>query len=540
MAADSVAGHGINPSASTEARLKTSRIFLLIGAVALYPLWFLYTANLAYIRLADLLRPLLVSLILLGGLYLLLARLLKDRARAALLAAAWWGLFSVYGHMYQALRGGAGALGLLGKHSLLAPLFLLLAVLIGVAITRSRRDFRPAVSAGALLVGIMLLVALAPAAARGLFTPAGAVTTADAPATRAALDLPLMVSADKPDIYYIVLDTYSRADVIEKEVGLDISPFLDSLAQRGFEIAGCSLSNYDSTRVSLTSSLNMDYLPALDARFTPENDNNAIMDAYIIHNKVRATLEAQGYTTYAFATGFNFTEWTDADVYIAPQPSSPLDAEVQPFEALWLKTTALRALFDTRPAALSGVLNWLGFPHGAHVRRQLNLLERLPALAAEPGPKFVFAHVILPHVPFVFRADGSVTTDDRYFREQFDQPVSQDYVVDGYRNQVEYLNGQLIVIVDQILRDSANPPVIILQGDHGLLYAEHNPILNAYYLPGAEPVEIPADITPVNTFRMIFNRYFQAGLPLFEDQAYASTYSAPYDFTPVTFACPVD
>jgi hypothetical protein len=58
-------------------------------------------------------------------------------------------------------------------------------------------------------------------------------------------------------------------------------------------------------------------------------------------------------------------------------------------------------------------------------------------------------------------------------------------------------------------------------------------ILNAYYLPrGGNEVLYP-DVSPVNTFRLIFNRYFDAGLPLLDDLSYYSAMSSPYNYIPI-------
>jgi hypothetical protein len=55
-------------------------------------------------------------------------------------------------------------------------------------------------------------------------------------------------------------------------------------------------------------------------------------------------------------------------------------------------------------------------------------------------------------------------------------------------------------------------------------------ILNAYYLPG-DSSEAAVDISPVNTFRMIFNRYFGGKYDYLENTAYFSVYNKPYEFT---------
>lgn len=59
-------------------------------------------------------------------------------------------------------------------------------------------------------------------------------------------------------------------------------------------------------------------------------------------------------------------------------------------------------------------------------------------------------------------------------------------------------------------------------------------MLNAYYLPNGDGVQLYDSITPVNTFRVLFNYYFGTELELLEDESYFSTYDRPYAFVNVT------
>ena len=138
----------------------------------------------------------------------------------------------------------------------------------------------------------------------------------------------------------------------------------------------------------------------------------------------------------------------------------------------------------------------------------LRILSRLPAIAAQRTgrPKFVYAHLMMPHPPYLFDAEGhrikrGMGMDDQY--------------PDLYLGQLIYENKLLTNAIAGILKNSGNPPVIILQGDHGYRdwpgphqQEEASTILNALYLPGSKTGWLYPGITPVNTFRVIFNHYF--------------------------------
>lgn len=136
------------------------------------------------------------------------------------------------------------------------------------------------------------------------------------------------------------------------------------------------------------------------------------------------------------------------------------------------------------------------------------------------SPKFVFAHIISPHPPFVLGSQGEAVH-------------RADTDLAGYRDQVLFLNRQLETILPALIAASDPPPIIILQADHGRggpSMWERMAILNALYLPGVGEQLLYPEISPVNTFRVIFNAYFDADYTLLEDTSYHSTYQAIYRF----------
>jgi hypothetical protein len=59
-------------------------------------------------------------------------------------------------------------------------------------------------------------------------------------------------------------------------------------------------------------------------------------------------------------------------------------------------------------------------------------------------------------------------------------------------------------------------------------------ILNAYYLPNQNSIQIPEDITPVNTFPVIFNAYFGTHFETLQNHEYFATWENPFPFTDVS------
>jgi hypothetical protein len=243
---------------------------------------------------------------------------------------------------------------------------------------------------------------------------------------------------------------------------------------------------------------------------------------------VRLDLEKAGYRTVAFATGFAFTELDDANVYIAP---SLVSSSLTEFETLLLRTSALQ------PLVTQGSLN-LDQIDGQRYRERFRLVfDSMDRLARMPGPKFVFVHVVSPHPPFVFGPDGTPTDPDQFLNADHLYPA--DLYARGYQNQVTYLNTQVEAAVATLISESATPPVIVVQGDHGpWIQTGSNQfrILNAYYLPGHEDRLYPT-ISPVNTFRLVLDSYLGAQYPLLEDKSYYSPTPNVYQFTPIPNPC---
>jgi hypothetical protein len=337
----------------------------------------------------------------------------------------------------------------------------------------------------------------------------------------------LYFSPDKrpPDVYYIILDAYSRDDDLLNYYALDNSAFLNQIEKLGFYVAICSQSNYAQTQLSLASSLNYDYLDKLSEQFNPRNQSRIGFHEFIQHSKVRKIFEKLDYDIIAFETGFKGTEWDDADFYYSPSQSPlgnlQIDSGINGFELMLMNNSAILVLTDASIKLPEFLQPDFDNPRRIHRDRILYTLDQLGQLPAHPGPKFVFAHLVIPHPPYVFGPDGE-------FRD-----YDQENLI-AYRDQLTFLNRQLIPLLETMIIESETPPIIILQADHGgveLPPQNRMNILNAYYLPENGNTDLYNQISPVNTFRVIFNRYFNGQYEILDDVSLFSVYKTPFEYT---------
>jgi hypothetical protein len=329
-----------------------------------------------------------------------------------------------------------------------------------------------------------------------------------------------------PDVYYIILDEYGRSDTIEAEFGYDNSAFLQSLRKQGFYVAGCSTSNYSFTRLSMASSLNMNYLDALGEGFISGNTDYSEVANLIQKNAVRQYLHQYGYDFVSFQNDFPFLNISNSDVYITVPGQKEY---IQPFEMLLLQQTPGIYLLN-EINKIAGTRQFVDSrAYGYQYDQTLFILDELTRLpTSDQNPKFVYAHLIIPHGPYVFGPNGEYVGDDHTLNSDSGQgPINQEAYKLGYTNQVQYIDSRIPKIVQEIISRSKTPPVIIIQGDHGFMEEggaqRRMPILNAYYLPGIDSSKLLyLSITPVNTFRVVLNTYFKGQFELLPDLNYYS------------------
>ena len=235
-------------------------------------------------------------------------------------------------------EGAAGATTFRHNAVILSALWFL--VLAGaVFLVHRARENRMAAFAPALNLMATLLVGVAAAQTIG---------SSSAPETHAGIvvasvDEPLGTSL--PDVYYVVLDGYARADVLEEYYGHDNSPFLDALRSSGFTVNERSNANYYWTFLSLASSLNMDYVPAILGPVNRDSVDRRAAYEGIRNSAVSEILRNNGYRFMQLQSTWGATlENPHADTLVSCGSKLFADEFLRTLaEASWLRVLAAQA-----------------------------------------------------------------------------------------------------------------------------------------------------------------------------------------------------
>ncbi len=514
---------------------------------AVYPVAALLSVNLGQVRAGDVVRPIIVSLLAAAVLLLALRLLTGDWSRAAILSCGLLVLFFAYGHVYSILKTWRIGEFVVGRHRYLAPLALLLGLVWLWWVCRRARALGEWLGFFAV-VGIGALALPCLSIARYELAVTGSTWQNAEPTAGSAAALSLPVGAAAPDIYFIIVDAYGREDVLRDFYAYDNSEFLDFLRAQGFYVAAAGHSNYPKTDLSLASTLNMQYLDVLAEEMGRSPESRLPLAEMIDQSRVRGALAGLGYRFVAFDTGVPYTSLEDADIYISPRLPSFLPRTLTEFEVMLLRTTAFRIVLDGYLQTQQGPGTPDAFLADLQRRRVLLTLETLPEIPGWDGRYFVYAHIDIPHPPFVFERDGTPRPLTGEFSLLDGQGFAgpPDEYVEGYLAQLEFLNGRLREVLPRIIRESDVPPVIILQGDHGprlhtvwenseaTNMREGMGTLEAFFLPGGGEDRLYPTISSVNTFRVVFDHYFGGDLDLLEDDSYFLVHLSPFLYDKVT------
>jgi hypothetical protein len=485
---------------------------------AAYPVLLLYSDNVADVGPEELVPLLLVVVVVTLLIYTVLARATHNPRRVAIMVSAAVIPALLFGMVRDSFTDADVIDSLRG--TLLAVAVSVASLSLAYFVASKHRWISQVTQALNMTSTVLVLLAMIPLGTFAATSWTVATTAGDVPSgADVVLDPP---TGPQRDIYHLIFDRYGSETSLQVGPGIDNHEFISWLKDEGFHVIDGSRANYQKTLQSLAATLSVESLDELAQGMGPDNMNTGPLIDRIRNSRAGALLQSIGYRYVHLGSWFAKTRGSD----IADSVRHP---NVQ---ASFLDAFLSRSILS---------LAWKNITDGTQMIRESTdyQFDELHAIVSEPGPTYVFAHILLPHPPFMFLADGNLDPGRA-----------------TYESQLRYTNSRIQELVESLL-DVPEPerPIIILQADEGPFparyAADHTEfdwsaasdeellmkfgILNAMYLPGPEGVApVRPDLTAVNTYPELLRRYFGSTIQDLADRSYAFRNDKPYDYFDIT------
>ena len=439
--------------------------------LAFLPAWQLMLKNYDELIFQDILISLAIIAISIA-VWTIITKIIKNGNKAALITGVGVAFFFYFGYLQDALFYP------LNKTSVLMIISLIVFIISIIYFVKSKKNFALSIKIANVFTVTMILFTLIQ------FVIPGAL-------------------AEKPNVYHIILDEYTDNEILLKKFGYDNGKFIEFLNKNGFYISDKTFSTFGSTPNELNLILNMDY----------PISSGWVSDAYqdLKTNKVMSTFSDQNYSIIETNSAMRWKDFSDVDTHLC-------------YDVDFINSEFLDQVLR------KSIIKYFMEQHQTDTRRDVvrctfNELNEIALQSS--GPTYVFAHLYVPHPPFIFGPNGENVTPDHSEisgLQSWENPQ-------GYLNQLIYATNEITMVITNIVENDPNA-IIIIQGDTGTmtgldadcctindvsdLYQIHS-ILYAVRMPTVNNFE---DATPANTYRIIFNNHFDMNYEYLEHRIY--------------------
>jgi len=480
---------------------------------------FLFSENMHELVPTDIIIPLLIIIPISLTIFFILKFILKDSNKAALIVSIGLVLFFTYGHFYNIFKGFTILDEDVGRHRFIIIPFVLSFLILTYFIIKSKIDFQNITKIVNVISIVLVGMVILNITTYGI-TEMESYSTIDFELNDNSIQLQNMQNT--PDVYYIILDEYGGPESM-KYLNYDNSQFYEFLKEKNFIVPEKSTSNYPMTHFSIPSSMNMEYVNDLSNILGEDSKTFLPLREMLYNSQVIKNFKSLGYDIVIFESGFvppeNFVLVDDIICQEQGIDSVLLDA---------IGRTSMIGYFVERYEE-------------EEIRERVNCAfsEMKTIGSNKEEPIFAFVHIVMPHAPYIFGPNGeTVIPGNPISPEIWDEKVA-------YIDQVKFSNNEIIKVIEEILNKNKKS-IIILQSDHGSgfdldwkspdesMMLQRFSILNAYYVPEISENQFYENITPVNSFRIIFNDYFDGNYQILDDRNYWNNSGKPFDFHDVT------
>ncbi|MBS1948696.1 MAG: sulfatase-like hydrolase/transferase [Bacteroidetes bacterium] len=319
----------------------------------------------------------------------------------------------------------------------------------------------------------------------------------------------------KPDIYFFVFDEYTNNSTLKKMWGYDNSSITDWLSSEGFDILSSTKANYSYTVFSVSSTFNMNYLDKKVGGDGTITENVLKANQSLSNNETFSILQKENYTIHFIAPFSNTIHENGLghffDYLIDDQiPSQTLPAS--------LSTTILTDLITTGYVYKKDSIKFEEEidEKFEQIKNTIEQVKQTTDSNSNRKPNFVYGHILVPHVPHVYDSAGKRLS----FHEYLATPL-----FDTYTAQVKLANALIKELISHIKTNNKRNTIIIVEGDHGFRRFPESqkelwlPNFYAVYFPDHNYSMLYDTMTPVNAFRIVFNKFFNQHYPLLKDSS---------------------
>lgn len=489
--------------------------------LVLLPLFFIYSG---YNELFGFLSVKFVALnflsILLGILitYAIAFPVFRNRKKASVFTFFVGLICLVFGYLHDSLKH-FNNLQLLTKFTVLLPLLTLIFSALLIYLLKRKKDFDELYLFLNLLF-VILLFSEIPNSIKRQRLDKSVHNLIDFRFNAANEYLPSQKTADslKPDIYFLVFDALPSSRSLQSDLGKN-NYHLDSfLLQHGFYVASAAKANYNWTIHSLSSTFNMDYLPSWISPVM--NDPKAFFwgSASILNNSLFSILQEEGYLTKSFQpVSFSNPDWPGVPYFNGLKENhyyyKTLPGRIYR-DLFWNYSKVDVAFIKERQMQIIDTRN-------NEKKKYFDITKALVknSCSQKGGPKFIYGHFMLPHEPYTFDNNGKVKTAEQTIVARKEDDAG------AFFNQVLFADKVIQELVTYIQQNNRKNTIIVVEGDHGYRTSDGDKAgytfknMNALYFPDKNYSLLYDSLSPVNTFRIILNKYFKAGLPILKDSS---------------------
>lgn len=496
--------------------------------LSIFPIIALFSSNVRELSFQEMFLPMVLILSFTIGIWILLRYILKNGRKSAFITSLLLVLFFSYGYLYNLFDNVTiDGFDIGRSRYLLVPYLVTLVVGIYYFVRTNRKLNNVTTITNSITISLILIVSINIGTFYMMnddnFYDDETIINSFSIISDTESTFTQLVESDLPDVYYIILDGYAGTNSLKEFSNFDNQEFITFLNEQGFYVHSQSYSNYPTTPTSMAATLNMQYVNKLADIVGTDLDNMHPTFTVIQENLVMKKFKSKGYTLVSFNT----------DLVHLDEPKK--------FDFYYCESKTLLNNKVVNTILHQSIIGYFieDMEYQENRDEILCMFSELPEIKNIDEPTFVYAHFNMPHTPYIFSANGEQVNPSR------ESNLGSYANVNDYINYLKFANRETQKLVEKLL-DTNDPPIIIIQSDHGSVFGVdwENPTndmlrqrmsnFQAFYLPNGDSGLMSEATTPVNIFRVLFNSYFNENYEILSDKIFWVLWNKPYDFKDIT------